>query len=84
MVLLQRMVQRIIRFLDNPIPVKKVTDWEIINKLYSLNRIYKKSLTQVEYSLLVASKMGELKAGVYAASEKKPIILKLYEFLINV
>jgi len=70
-------------FHDQQIPVRRVTNSDILKKLYSLYRIYRSNHSSIDFQLLLASKLGELNAQVFASDQKKPFLLRLYEKMIH-
>ena len=70
-------------FNKEQIPVQRVTNFDILKKLYSLYRIYRSNNTSRDFQLLLASKLGELNAQVFATDQKKPFLLRLYEKMIH-
>lgn len=70
-------------FQNDKITVGNVTNYHILKKIYSLYRIHRSNLKKNDFKLLIASKMGELNAAVYAMETPKPIFLKWYEKMID-
>ncbi len=71
-------------FQDALIHVSPVSNSQVFLKLYSLYRIHFNLFSKQRFFLLVASKLGELNARVLASGSKKPLLLRLYEFFIDV
>lgn len=70
-------------FREKQIPLNKITNLQILKKMYTLTRIYRQNCTAKEFSLIKAAKLGELNSVVYASEQPKPLLLRLYEKLIN-
>jgi glycosyltransferase involved in cell wall biosynthesis len=70
-------------FHDNRIAVGEVTNYGILKSIYSMYRIYRRGLTNADFKLLMATKMGEMNAAVLADEKRKPIFLKWYERMTN-
>jgi glycosyltransferase involved in cell wall biosynthesis len=71
-------------FTHNLIVLKKIRNRDVLLRVYTLSRIYWLNLDRRSFQLLLASKIGELNAMSYASGQKKPILLRLYESIINV
>jgi glycosyltransferase involved in cell wall biosynthesis len=71
-------------FRQNRLGPGVVTNYVILKTLYSLYRIHRSRLGWRDFELLVASKLGEIHAAVFAADECKPVLLKWYEKMIDV
>lgn len=71
-------------FTDAPIKLNYIKNSDILLRVYSLFKIYKKKLDKRNFKILLASKLGEFNASVYASGQSKPLLLKLYERMINV
>lgn len=70
-------------FFDSPIIVRRINNCDVLKRIYSIYRIYRNSLSKNDFSLLLASKMGEMNAVVTATGQKKPAVLRLYEQIIH-
>jgi len=71
-------------FIKSPILLNHINNSDIFLRIYSLYRIYKKDLDKRDFKLLIASKIGEFNASVYASGQSKPLLLRFYEWMINV
>lgn len=71
-------------FTSNPIVMSKIRNRDVLLRLYTLSRIYWLILDKRSFQLVLASKIGEINAMAYASGQKKPILLRLYEWIINV
>ena len=65
------------------IEAARITNFIILKKIYSLYRIHRLKLKKKDFKLLMASKMGEMNAAVFAIDKPKPFFLKWYEKMIN-
>lgn len=70
-------------FVEQQIPVRHISNKEVLKSLYSIYRIYRAGNTSIDFQLLLASKLGELNAQVFATDQKKPLLLRLYEKMIH-
>ncbi len=70
-------------FVNQKIPLRKITNYDVFIKIYSLYRIYNSQISKREFELLKSLKLGELNAGVNASGQKKPFTLWVYEKIIN-
>lgn len=70
-------------FYTKSIPLRYINNLEILKKVYSIYRIYRPGKTKADFELLMASKMGEINAVIFASGQAKPLLLRLYEKLIH-
>ncbi|RZK07315.1 MAG: hypothetical protein EOO46_14815 [Flavobacterium sp.] len=66
------------------IETRAVTSVHVVKRVYSLYRNYGKTIPDKNFQLLLASKLGEMSAMVYASDKRKPIVLKCFEKLLHV
>jgi glycosyltransferase involved in cell wall biosynthesis len=71
-------------FINEEIAPENVTNYRILKKIYSLYRIHHSKLKRKDFKLLLAQKMGEMNAAVFAKDKDKPFLLKYYERRIHV
>ena len=71
-------------FINDTIPIQRVTNKQIFFTLYSLFKIQKKQMKWGSFKLLLASKMGEINASIEANGQIKPFFLRFFEKYSNV
>ena len=71
-------------FINDTIPIQRVTNKQIFFMLYSLFKIQKKQMKWGSFKLLLASKMGEINASIEANGQIKPFFLRFFEKFSNV
>lgn len=71
-------------FEQNPLLPVKVSNKQVLLRIYSLYRIYRKQMCKKDFQLLLASRLGEINAAVVATGQKKPFLLRLSEQLLHV
>jgi glycosyltransferase involved in cell wall biosynthesis len=70
-------------FPEAAIAVQPGSSVSIIKKIYSAYRIHRPRMNKQAFYLHLSSVLGEFNAGVYANGYPKPLVLKLYEKIIN-
>jgi glycosyltransferase involved in cell wall biosynthesis len=70
-------------FINEQIPVERITNIRVLLLIYSVFRIHMPNLTRERFFLVLAAKMGELNSRAEISPDSKPILLKIYERMIN-
>ncbi len=71
-------------FKSNPLLTRKATNRQVFLRIYSLFRIHRKKMSNADFQLLLASKLGEINASVIATEQTKPLLLRLFEKVFHV